>query len=196
MFNDKDRELISIAASIASGCEPCIRFHLGAARLAGASDGAISQAVHDALAVRRQATEGIAQFAKQHAEGFNSTLSGADNSLIGELASISAAAAVNSVSDLETHLAAARTLGATKGQVLSAIKIAGAVKGTAEGRLHDAAGRVLREKPVEKGSCCPPSEDRFPKQAVQAAAPAEERSGTGPCGPLCGCHNETQKNNH
>ena len=62
-LNDKDQELIAIGASIAAGCVPCAKYHFRAARIAGAQDAEIQQAVSDALCVRRSATEGMAELA-------------------------------------------------------------------------------------------------------------------------------------
>ncbi len=192
MLNDKDRELISIGASLAAGCQPCARFHLRAAQIAGASDAEINEAVNDALGVSRQATEQMAELARQYMGASRPDATGQANPVLRELVSISAASAINSISELEAHLAAARALGATKGQILSAIKIASAVKGAAEGKVAEATGRALGAKPVESWSYCPPSEDRIIQRPMKRAAPAPERYGTGDCGPTCGCHSESR----
>lgn len=196
MLNDKDRELISIGASLAAGCQPCARFHLRAAQIAGASDAEINQAANDALSVSRDATEKMADLANQYVGPANPHATGQANPLLRELVSISAACAINSIPELTTHLAAARTLGATKAQILSAIRIASAVKDTAEGKVEEATGRALGEKPAETESCCRPSEDKATERAMKAAAAAQERSETGACGPMCGCHSRTLKKDH
>ena len=36
-FDDKTRELIAIGASIAAGCEPCLKYHFAEAKKAGCS---------------------------------------------------------------------------------------------------------------------------------------------------------------
>ncbi len=154
MLSDKDRELIGIGASLAANCEPCAKFHLRAARIAGASDAELWQVVNDALGVRRHATEKIARLAAEHLGTPVSDAGNRENPLIRELVSISAACAVNSVPDLEAHLAAARELGATKGQILSAIKIADAVKATAERKAEEATGRGAGGDPITSENCC------------------------------------------
>lgn len=136
MLNDKDRELVSIGASIAANCQPCAAFHLRAAQIAGASDSEINQAVNEALGVRRHATEGMAQLANQYLSTSNPGSQA--NQLIWELVSLSAAWAINSAPDIEEHIAAAQRLGATKGQILSATKIASAIKATAERKVGTA----------------------------------------------------------
>ncbi len=191
MLNDKDRELISIGASLAAGCQPCARFHLRAAQIAGASNAEIRQTVNDTLGVSRHATEQMAEFASQYVGAANPDAAGQVTPLLRELVSISAACAINSTPELETHLAAARRFGATKGQILSAIKIASAVKDTAEGKVEEATGRALGGKPVETESCCNPSNDKATERVMKAAAAAQKRSQTGACGPMCGRHSET-----
>ncbi len=152
MLSDKDRELIGIGASIAAGCQPCTNFHLRAAPIAGASDAEISQAVNAALEVRRHAMEGMAQLADQKTGApVSNTVSYQESPLIAELVAISAAYAVNSVPDLETHVTAARRLRATNGQILAAIKIARAVKILAESKVEEAASQgsgASRECPL------------------------------------------------
>lgn len=187
MLSDKDRELIGIGASLAANCQPCANFHLRAARIAGASDAEIGQAVKDALGVRRHATEEIARLAAQHLGSPVSDTNRQENLLIGELVSISAACAVTSIPDFETHLAAARKLGATKGQILSAIKIASAVKATAERKAEEVTGHFMRTRPVKREDCCQ-TPDGWLAQAEQSAE--EERARIGNCGPQCKCHSK------
>ncbi len=154
MLSDKDRELVSIGASIAAACQPCAKFHLRAARMAGAGDAEISQAVNKALSVGRHAAEVMAQIGALHTEALTSGTGATENSLLGELVSISAACAANSIPDLDTHTAEARRLGATDGQILTAIKIAGAVKQTAERQVEMAAERAVGMTPGESEDCC------------------------------------------
>lgn len=190
MLSDKDRELISIGASIAAGCQPCTNFHLRAARIAGASDAEISQAVNDALSVSRHATEVMAQLTAEHAGAPISDADWQKNPLISELVSVSAASAVNSALDLKTHIAAARKLGATKGQILSAIKIASAIKSTAERKVEEATGRATEVSPTKSADCYNQADEEFTEQAVRAAA--EECPGIESRGSQCGCHSEVK----
>ncbi len=53
----KEKELAAVGISVVTGCKPCTDYHVKAAREARASDEEIKQAVADALAVRRSATE-------------------------------------------------------------------------------------------------------------------------------------------
>ncbi len=178
MLSDKDRELIGLGASIAAGCQPCTNFHVRAARIAGASDAEIAQAVNDALDASGHAREVMAQIVGQHYTAPTSDTFGREaGPVIRELVSISAAYAVNGVTDLETRVAAARRLGATDGQILAAIKIASAVKRVAVRKVEEATSRAMGVTSAE-------SEREVSEQAVRTAA--QVCSGMGDCGPQGG----------
>ncbi|MHC4141844.1 MAG: carboxymuconolactone decarboxylase family protein [Planctomycetota bacterium] len=53
----REREIAAVEISVAAGCKPCTDHHVGAAAKAGATDDKISQAVADALNVRRKAAD-------------------------------------------------------------------------------------------------------------------------------------------
>ena len=53
----KEKELAAVGISVVAGCKPCTDHDVPAARKAGASDDEIKQAIAEALAVRRSATE-------------------------------------------------------------------------------------------------------------------------------------------
>jgi AhpD family alkylhydroperoxidase len=55
----KVKELVAIAAAVASGCEPCLTTHVAGAREAGADAREIDTAVNIARAVRLQAVTGF-----------------------------------------------------------------------------------------------------------------------------------------
>ncbi len=186
MLSEKDRELIGLGASIAAGCQPCTRFHLRAASIAGANDAEINQAVNDALCVRRHATEVMAQIVGQYPKVPSSDRAGSQETLLlDELVAIGAAHAVNSVTGFETHFAAARKLGATDGQILTVLKIACAVKNTAAKKVEEAEGRAMGAMPAETEDCCNQTEERVSAQAVHASG--RDHSGTSDCSPQCGC---------
>jgi len=58
-MDPKVKELIAIAAAVASGCEPCLRTHVDLARGAGADAREIDTAANIARAVRLQAIAGF-----------------------------------------------------------------------------------------------------------------------------------------
>ncbi len=184
MLSDKDRELIGIGASIAAGCQPCANFHLRAAGIAGASGAEISRAVNDALRICRDAKEVMEGITASYSSSPCFDAPSRENSLLTELVSVSAACALNSVPDLEAHITAARKLGATEGQVLTAIKIAEAVKRTAQRKVQEATGPAETVTPGEPEKLCHPGEEDVSKQPVGTVR--EAGAGARDCGNGCG----------
>lgn len=158
----KEKELVAIGASIAAGCQPCTAYHFRAANTAGAGEEEIRQAVDDALCVRNSAAKIMAGLAEKHLGGTPASDAPccSEKPLIGELVSASAAFAVNCVTNLETHLASARRLGATERQIETMLGVARAVKKVAVQKVEAAVEMV-------------------------AAAPAKASDG---CADDCGCH--------
>ena len=153
MLTEKDQELVAIGASIAAGCQPCTKYHFRAARIAGANDDEIRQAVNDALCVRRNATNVMARLGNQLGETISETTCYENKSLVRELVSISAAYAINCVTNLETHLAAARQQGAPDHEILAALKIACAVKDMAGKKVQAVATTALGGSEEDDDEC-------------------------------------------
>jgi hypothetical protein len=78
---------------------------------------------------------------------------GSEKSLIGELVSVSAAFAVNCVTNLETHLTAAWQLGATARQIQTVLDIARAVKSMAGKKAEAAIAKAAEESQVCADDC-------------------------------------------
>jgi AhpD family alkylhydroperoxidase len=64
-MDTKTRELVAVAASLAAGCEKCLRQHTLAARRAGASATELQQAVEIARAARLTAVLSIDEVAER-----------------------------------------------------------------------------------------------------------------------------------
>ena len=138
-LTEKQKELVAISASIAAGCRPCTDFHVAAAREAGVADAEIRVAVDNALAVRDSARNGIAARAYSLlGESAGSACTGCSppRDLHDELVSVAAAYAINSVVDLEAHLADARSAGATEAQIATALSISRMVKKVAAEKVE------------------------------------------------------------
>jgi AhpD family alkylhydroperoxidase len=60
-LTQKEKELVAIAASIASGCLPCTTYHIKAVPESGASEAEVLGATRIALYVRDNATEMMAE---------------------------------------------------------------------------------------------------------------------------------------
>jgi AhpD family alkylhydroperoxidase len=137
----KQEELVAVGASIAAGCRPCTVYHVAAARDAGAGDGEIRVSVDNALAVRDSARNGMAAFGAsllgETDEGV--CISGRPpHHFVEELECLAAACAVNSVADVETHLALARGSGANEAQITIALSIARMVRKAATEKVEAA----------------------------------------------------------
>jgi AhpD family alkylhydroperoxidase len=156
----KERALIGVGASIAAGCQPCTEYHIKAARAEGACDRGLSLAVETALAARASATRIMDEWAERCQGGrleVSPELRTAKRALV-ELTSVAAAVALNSVADLELHLAAALEAGAGPDQIRTAIEIARQVKRAAEAKIeaivNGLAGSAQPGAPAPAGTGC------------------------------------------
>lgn len=175
-LTETQQELIAVGVSIAAGCKPCTAYHLKAARATGASDEEIRLAVAYALEMRRSATEIMARLADKLLGSAPEigTSSPAEKSLTDVLISAGAAFAVNCGTNLESHLNAARQMGATDYQMQITLTIARAVKNMADQKVEAAAARV-----APLGACCAVDGKRQSDGAQQAqGSPACSCSGT------------------
>ena len=156
----KEKELAAVGMSVATGCKPCTDFHVKAARKSGASDAEIKQAMSDAVAVRRGATEVMEAYGLAHlGEGHP----GADPDRIGtttrvkELVCIGAAFGVNCVSTLKAHLEAAESVGISHDEITTVVKLSAFIKGKAASHVEHLAESLDKpEAAYEKAvtACC------------------------------------------
>ncbi len=58
-MDNKMKALIAVGASVASGCEPCLNYHIGRARETGADDRETTIAIEVARAVREGAMKNM-----------------------------------------------------------------------------------------------------------------------------------------
>lgn len=177
VLSERDQEIIAVGASMASGCLPCTKFHLRAAAGAGADEGEILQAVCDATRVRRAATELMARAGGlSHGEWIPAIPEPAGApSMLRELVAVAAAYAVNCSTSLGTHMAAARALGATDGQMLAALKITCAIKDVACQKAKAAAGSVLGVREEQAVACDCSGDDAVPEAGAASNAPGKAK---------------------
>ncbi len=187
-FNDREQELVAVGASIAAGCIPCARFHFRAARIAGASREEIRKSVDQALRVRRSATQIMGQLDSDSPHRPVEEQAAFDDGIspLAALISISAAFALNCTTNLEAYIVIARQQEVTDGQILTAIKIACAVKSMAGRKVQAAAARALGATEEESDACeCDEQEVRH----AQAAEPARAGQASAGCSSDCSCKN-------
>jgi AhpD family alkylhydroperoxidase len=174
IVSDKERALISLAASVASGCRPCTAYHVKSARAAGACERSISLAVDTALIGRTSAAHAIDEWAAE-CQGPRPDIDAefrTSKELIGELMSIATAVAVNSVPDLERHVAGAQEKGANPEQIRSAIGIARQIQRTAEEKIDARTTRLEEHAPLNPSAarataCCGPDQPGGADSAVK-----------------------------
>ena len=184
ILTQKEKELVAVGASIAAGCQPCTAHHFKAVREAGAAEAEIRQAVDDALCVRNSATRIMTGLAEKHLGNEPSAEESCCSSkpLIGELVSIGAALSVNCPTNLETHLKAARAMGATERQIQTALGMARSIKKVAGQKVEAATGTATAKEEESCDDDCGCNEDND----SQSAAAKEEEA----CGDDCGCNED------
>ena len=150
-LTQKEKELVAVAASIASGCLPCTVHHTKAVREAGASEAEVLGATRIALDVRDNATEMMAEAAHGNLsyEYPGTAQAGSMDQRIGDLVAIGAALACNFVAGLEYYLTAARTAGVSIRQIRTAIGIAGAIRKEAAEKADITIGRLVESTEVK-----------------------------------------------
>jgi AhpD family alkylhydroperoxidase len=181
-LSEKDQEIIAVGASVAAGCLPCTTYHRRAAAGAGAAESDILQAVRDATQVRRAATEIMARAGGLSADEAGPPPAGAETrTLLRELVSVGAAYALNCSTSLKTHLEAARAAGATGTQMLTAIKIACAIRDVAGEKARAAAGAVLRVGAAHEADCGCADDDVAPGGGSKCAPDPRAATADAPC---------------
>ena len=146
----KEKELAAVAISVAAGCKPCTDYHVLAARKARASDEEIKQAVADALAVRKGATEimeghALAQLGERRRDVARGRAGQANR--VEALVNVGAAFAVNCASSLETHIAAADAAAVTREEIVEIVKLSAFIKKRAVSHVERLCG--VRERADE-----------------------------------------------
>jgi len=156
----KEKELAAVGMSVATGCKPCTDFHVKAARKSGASDAEIKQAMSDALAVRRGATEimeayGLAHLGERQPVGGPEHIVTTDR--VKELVCIGAAFGVNCVSSLKAHLDAAESVGISHDEITMIVKLSAFIRGKAASHVEHLAESLDKPEAAyekEVSACC------------------------------------------
>ena len=161
-LTQKEKELVAVAASIASGCLPCMTHHIQAMREAEASEAEILGAIGIALDVRDNATEMMAEAAQGNLnyEYPGKPPSGSIEQPIANLVALGAALACNSVTGLEYYSATTKAAGASTRQIQTAIGIARSIRKSAAERADSRIGSLIEPNQVvvekQKESIQPP----------------------------------------
>ena len=151
ILTQKEKELVAVAASIASGCMPCTMHHLRAVREAGASEAEVLGAIRIALDVRDSATEVMAEVAQGNLnyEYPGKAQSGSLEQPIDNLVAMGAALACNSVAGLEYYSATNRGAGASDRQIQTALGIARSIRKSAAEKADAIVGSFMNPAQVK-----------------------------------------------
>lgn len=187
-LTQKEKELVAVAASIASGCLPCTVRHTKTVREAGASEAEVLGATRIALDVRDNATELMAEVAHGNLsyEYPGKAQFGSLEQQMNDLVAIGAALACNSVAGLEYYLAAAKLVGASTSQIQTAIGIAQAIREEAAEKADAVIGKLIELSEQCPGSCCQKANNiliKQPSENVTSNAEKQEQS----LPPQCSC---------
>jgi AhpD family alkylhydroperoxidase len=142
-LTEKEQEIIAVGASVASGCLPCTKFHLRAAASVGADAEETLMAVRQATVVRMAATVIMAKAGGWSGAELAPPPAAAEGSLLVHLVALSAAYAISCSTGMETHIGAARALGATDRQIYRALEIACRIRDVANRKAKSVAGAAL-----------------------------------------------------
>ena len=130
----KEKELVNIGASVATGCKPCTDFHFKKVREAGASDEEIKRALSYAMAVCDSAKEIMERHGLEHlgmTKDQEEPYRAGSTTRVEALVSIAAAFAVNCTSNLEKHVAISRSVGITEDEITAVLDATSFIKGEA-----------------------------------------------------------------
>ncbi|HLO14446.1 MAG TPA: carboxymuconolactone decarboxylase family protein [Anaerolineales bacterium] len=168
ILTQKEKELVAVAASIASGCIPCTVHHTKAVREAGASEAEVLGAIRIALDVLDYATEMMAEAAHGNLNYAypDGTQSGSVEQPIDNLIAMGATFACNSVAGVEYYWTKAKAAGASTRQMLVVIRIVRGIKKDAVEKTDTMFGSLLdpnqskaeivdkQEESVSSSCCC------------------------------------------
>ncbi len=149
----KEKELVNIGASVATGCKPCTDYHFKKVRESSATDEEIKRAISDAVAVRDVAREIIASHGLKHLGVVSEEEKGpcaGPTTRIKELVSVGAAFAVNCTTCLGRHIAVSRTVGITDDEIDSVLDAALFIKGEAAHYVGRIAKLTARNVELER----------------------------------------------
>ena len=133
VLSDKEKALVGVALSIASGCRPCTERYVRAAEQAGACKRGIRLAIESALVAREQATVAMAAWAESLQGGKPEI----DESFVVPRAmwqaiyAVGAAFAQRDTTAIESNAERAIALGASKSQLVAVLAQARAILDTA-----------------------------------------------------------------
>jgi AhpD family alkylhydroperoxidase len=182
-LSQKEKELVAVGASVAAGCIPCTKCHMGEVRAAGATTDEITHAVEAALCVKGS-TRGIMEKAAYDALGLpkeeQPACCGGPTDRLKELVSIAAAVAVNCPTNFHKHVAAGQSVGVRDDEIQLVVGLAKMIRSKAAEKVDEAAKQVTTPESSVAEACC----GSTVKPTRESEAAAAGCCGTGPADQL------------
>ena len=158
MLNKKEKQLVYLSASIASGCHPCTKYHLRKSLEAGLTDIEINKTLALAISIRDDATNYMRSLAQNQKTGDNMGTENQeslnrDDILVGIAASYS----INFPVGLEKYLSIARNIGISNAELSDVISLSKFVIDKARAHVDmvtDKIGIVQEEENENNKDCC------------------------------------------
>jgi AhpD family alkylhydroperoxidase len=155
-FNKKERQLVYLSASIASGCQPCTKFHTRKSPEAVLTNFEVNKTLAVAISIRNNATYSMESIIRNHKnvdkikENLKKSIN-RNEALIG----IAAAYSVNFPSGLEKYISIARTNGISDKELCEIIKISKSVIDMARAHVDMIIDNIgVEEQNGNKNDCC------------------------------------------
>lgn len=158
ILNKKEKELIYLSASIASGCRPCTLYHLRKSSEAGLTDIEINKTINLTISIKSNATHYMESLAnnrktvKKDADKKQVSINRSDI-----LVGIAATYAVNFTSGLENYMNIGKNNGLNESELSEIIKISKSVIEMARAHadmVTDKIGNVQLIANTNKDDCC------------------------------------------
>lgn len=158
ILNKKERQIVYLSASIASGCLPCTKFHLRRSSEAGLTDAEVNKVLALAISVKDNATRSMESFIHNHKTGDNikeNRQEDINRNIM--LVGIAASYSVNFPSSLEKYMSIGRINGISDRELSEIIKISRLVIDMARAHVDMITDKIGIEPQGEhknKKDCC------------------------------------------
>lgn len=161
-LNNKEKELVLLGASIATGCKPCTEFHVKKATEVGLSDIEIKKAIEDAYEIRMKASQIMLHHGLKLLkidEKMKSSRADLDEiTRDGELVSIAASYAANCTSSLEQHISRGKKADITDDEILEIAELVKFVENKAKAHVDKIIPKLedetVQDEKFTKNRCC------------------------------------------
>ena len=154
-LNNKERQLVYLSASIASGCQPCTRFHVRKSTKVGLTEVEINEASAFAISIRNNATKSMESIIHNHKNVDKIIMDEQDSMNRNDaLVGIAAAYSINFPTGLEKYISIARANGISNKELCEIIKISKSVIDMARVHVDIITDRIEINQPVESKNNC------------------------------------------